>query len=176
MLLIDYDPEDILEPLNDQNDVSEDENDLDDSGARDHYVSVGKSKLRNEQPLLDDPRYAGKRTSRKDIFFDDEEDMKEYKGLSDSEAEENDDSNDDDEDLLAKADNYSEEESSNDEQDDEEAASGSGEEAEESDQDAEKEGDDRINAELRRIQEEEKYVLGFAFYISIYHSLTLESI
>ena len=61
---IDYDPEDILEPLNDNNDRSDQESDNEESGARDHYLSVGKSKLRSEQPLLEDPRYAGKRGRR----------------------------------------------------------------------------------------------------------------
>lgn len=152
--VVDYDPEDILEPLNDKDD-SENENDLDESGARDHYVSVGKSKLRNEQPLLDDPRYAGKRTNRKDLYFEDEFDEEEVSGSEveeeEDEAKGNNDSFDDEEDLLANADSNEEEEES-DEDDVEESG------AEESENEAEVEGDDEINTELRRIQEEEKYV------------------
>lgn len=161
---IDYDPEDILEPLNDNNDRSDQESDNEESGARDHYLSVGKSKLRSEQPLLEDPRYAGKRTSRKDIYSDDdeEEEDQEFKGFpasdddDEEDEEENDDSNDDDEDLLANAKSYEEEEddseADSDEQDQEDAES----DAESAKNDGE---DDEINTELRRIQEEEKYVL-----------------
>ncbi len=143
---LDYDPEDILEPLNDKND-SGDDNDLDESGARDHYVSVGKSKLRNEQPLLDDPRYAGKRTSRKDIYSEDDEEEEIEEALSGSEVDEeaSDDSNDDDQDLLANA--------NSDEEEEEEGES----REEESENEVAEEGDDEINTELRRIQEEEKY-------------------
>lgn len=137
-LELDYDPEDILEPLNDNNENSDNDNDADESGARDHYLSVGKSKLRNEQPLLDDPRYAGKRTSRKDIYSEDEEEV-----ASDNDEEV---SNDDEEDLVASANSDQED----DEQVDEE------EQSEEETEDVE--GDDEINVELRRIQEEEKYV------------------
>ncbi|CAO3637836.1 unnamed protein product [Mucor hiemalis] len=156
----DYDPEDILEPLNDKDD-SENENDLDESGARDHYVSVGKSKLRNEQPLLDDPRYAGKRTNRKDLYSEDEFDEEEVSGSEveeeeeeeEDEAEGNNDSFDDEEDLLANADSNEEEEES-DEDDVEESG------AEESENEDEVEGDDEINTELRRIQEEEKQMIS----------------
>lgn len=142
--------------MNDKDD-SENENDLDESGARDHYVSVGKSKLRNEQPLLDDPRYAGKRTNRKDLYSEDEFDEEEVSGSEveeeeeEDEAEGNNDSFDDEEDLLANADSNEEEEES-----DEDDVGESG--AEESENEDEVEGDDEINTELRRIQEEEKYV------------------
>lgn len=136
--------------MNDNNHNSDSENEVDESGARDHYVSVGKSKLRNEQPLLDDPRYAGKRTSRKDIYSEDEE---EVEGVSESENDEElvqesddqeQDSNDDEEDLVANA--------NSDEEDDDEV------DEEEQSETEDVEGDDEINAELRRIQEEEKYV------------------
>lgn len=158
--VIDYDPEDILEPLNDKDD-SENENDLeDDSGARDHYVSVGKSKLRNEQPLLDDPRYAGKRTSRKDLYSDEEvsgsEDEEEEE--EEDEAEDNNDSFDDEEDLLANANSNEEEEEESEEEEEESGAEDSDNEEAESKE--EEEGDDEINAELRRIQEEEKQMIS----------------
>ncbi|KAI8333801.1 apoptosis antagonizing transcription factor-domain-containing protein [Choanephora cucurbitarum] len=160
----DYDPEDVLEPLHDQNDNSEDERDLDETSARDHYVSVGKSKLRNEQPLLDDPRYSGKRTSRKDIYSDSEQDDEiEEQPSDDNDSEEaqdlmnsDDDSNDDDEDLLAKSHTYKndfEKESDEEVTEDEEEE---GEEAEGSQSDA----DDDVNAELKKIQEEEKQMIS----------------
>ncbi|KAL9547531.1 hypothetical protein PS6_007087 [Mucor atramentarius] len=168
----DYDPEDILEPLNDNNDRSDQESDNEESGARDHYLSVGKSKLRSEQPLLEDPRYAGKRTSRKDIYSDDdeEEEDEEIKGFpasddddeeDDEDEEANDDSNDDDEDLLANAKSYEEEEddseADSDEQDQEDAESDAASDAESAQNDGE---DDEINTELRRIQEEEKQMIS----------------
>ncbi|KAL7312565.1 rRNA-processing protein bfr2 [Mucor circinelloides] len=168
----DYDPEDILEPLNDNNDRSDQESDNEESGARDHYLSVGKSKLRSEQPLLEDPRYAGKRTSRKDIYSDDdeEEEDEEIKGFpasddddeeDDEDEEANDDSNDDDEDLLANAKSYEEEEddseADSDEQDQEDAESDAASDAESAQNGGE---DDEINTELRRIQEEEKQMIS----------------
>lgn len=170
---IDYDPEDILEPMNDNNDRSDQESDNEESAARDHYLSVGKSKLRSEQPLLEDPRYAGKRTSRKDIYSGDEEEEDEeeaFKGFSasdsdnDQDEEENDDSNDDGEDLLANANSDEEEdddsEADSDEEDQEEAASDA--------ESAQNDGDgDEINTELRRIQEEEKYVHPDQRHVSI---------
>ncbi|CAO3610192.1 unnamed protein product [Mucor fragilis] len=161
----DYDPEDILEPMNDNNDRSDQESDNEESTARDHYLSVGKSKLRSEQPLLDDPRYAGKRTSRKDIYSDeddDEEEDEEFKGFSASGSEDEDeddeenvnDSNDDDEDLLANAGSEEDDDSDadSDEEEQEEAASDA--------ESAQNEGDDEINTELRRIQEEEKQMIS----------------
>ncbi|KAG2202837.1 hypothetical protein INT46_000496 [Mucor plumbeus] len=156
----DYDPEDILEPLNDNNENSDQESGNEESGAREHYLSVGKSKLRSEQPLLEDPRYAGKRTSRKDIYSDDDEEEEEekFKGFSASEDGEedvvDDDSNDDDEDLLANANSDEEEEDSEDSEDldqedvsDAESVQNNGD-------------DDEINTELRRIQEEEKQMIS----------------
>ncbi|CAI2180668.1 2484_t:CDS:2 [Funneliformis geosporum] len=37
--------------------------------GREHYISVGKSKLRHNLLILDDPKYAGKHSNRKDIFY-----------------------------------------------------------------------------------------------------------
>lgn len=177
---IDYDPEDILEPMNDNNDRSDQESDNEESTARDHYLSVGKSKLRSEQPLLDDPRYAGKRTSRKDIYSDeddDEEEDEEFKGFSASGSEDEDeddeenvnDSNDDDEDLLANAGSEEDDDSDadSDEEEQEEAASDA--------ESAQNEGDDEINTELRRIQEEEKYVYSHQRHVSILILLSLQT-
>lgn len=129
--------------MNDNNHNSDSENEVDDSGARDHYVAVGKSKLRNEQPLLDDPRYAGQRTSRKDIYSEEEDDEE---IVSDNElgSEQESDDNDDAEDLAANAEE--EEEQSEEEEEDQSEADDA-------------EDDDEINAELRKIQEEEKYAL-----------------
>ncbi|KAI7905236.1 apoptosis antagonizing transcription factor-domain-containing protein [Cokeromyces recurvatus] len=177
----DYDPEDIVEPLNDNQLEDNSENENDESAARDHYVSVGKSKLRNDQPLLDDPRYAGKRTSRKDIFSDEEKDEDDEENQSEEEidneesrkdidASDNDDSFDDDEDLLNKAETYVEEEVSDDtdqsEEDDSEKEEGEEEEDVEEeendndDDDDDDDDDDEINTELKKIQEEEKNMIS----------------
>jgi protein AATF/BFR2 len=142
--------------LNDNNENSDQESGNEDSGAREHYLSVGKSKLRSEQPLLEDPRYAGKRTSRKDIYSDDDEEEEEekFKGFSASEDDEedvvDDDSNDDDEDLLANA-NSDEEEGDSEDSEDLDQEDVSDTESVQNNGD-----DDEINTELRRIQEEEK--------------------
>ncbi|KAI9486834.1 MAG: apoptosis antagonizing transcription factor-domain-containing protein [Benjaminiella poitrasii] len=178
----DYDPEDINEPLNEDQQDNENEND-EESAARDHYVSVGRSKLRNDQPLLDDPRYAGKRTSRKDIYSDESEsddqeeqledgteesnneEEEEWKGID--AASDNDDSFDDDEDLLKKSENYVEEENSDDtsevdssENEESEEEEKEEEEEEEGSADEEIDDDDEINTELKKIQEEEKQMIS----------------
>ncbi|KAG0947833.1 hypothetical protein G6F57_004373 [Rhizopus arrhizus] len=170
---VDYDPEDTHEPFQDdvdQGNASDNQDEGNESTA--HYVSVGKSKLRSEQqPVLDDPRYAGKQTSRKDIFSEDEEED-EWQGIqdedsaedTDSEEEENnaEDDFDDDEDLMTAANNKEddEEKESEDEEDSDEEVSGEGSEYEDASDDQEENDDDQINAELRKIQEEEKQIIS----------------
>ncbi|CAG8622304.1 11801_t:CDS:10, partial [Ambispora leptoticha] len=87
---IDYDPDEIGETFHDNGflDQTDDyDNARDEYGGnkskavnrvnvnldegREHYVDVGKSSLRqNLQFLLDDPKYVGKKISRKDLFSD----------------------------------------------------------------------------------------------------------
>ncbi|CEP09490.1 hypothetical protein [Parasitella parasitica] len=172
---VDYDPEDILEPLNDNNEHSDQESDDEGFGAREHYLSVGKSKLRSEQPLLEDPRYVGKRTSRKDIYSDEEVDEEtngeeeeeddaetaesndDYSaGENDEQGVPDDDSYDDEEDLLANT-NSDDEEIEPSDSDDEDEVEELVSEAESVQKD---DNDDEINAELRRIQEEEKQMIS----------------
>ncbi|KAI8888685.1 TRAUB-domain-containing protein [Backusella circina FSU 941] len=159
----DYDPEDLVEPLNDNLHVNSD-SDNEDNGedkARDHYVSVGKSKLRSQQqPMMDDPRYAGKRTSRKDLFSDNEEE--EWEGMAGDDS-----SNDDSEDLQEKSKDFSDDDMEDsgseddvdmeapEQEDDDDSDDDDAEEEEENEEDA---GD--INEELRKIQEEEKQMIS----------------
>ncbi|TKX24751.1 BFR2-like protein [Elsinoe australis] len=68
----DFDPEDDR-PLASDEEGSEGSDSDAEAAARDHYVSVGKSKLRKpEQPSLG-PQYAGSRVSRDAARFEDEE-------------------------------------------------------------------------------------------------------
>ncbi|CAG8445946.1 21917_t:CDS:10 [Dentiscutata erythropus] len=79
---IDIDPEEFGETFRtygfEQSDEEEGDNEKSDNLGREHYVQVGKSSLRqNLQFILDDPKYVGKRNSRKAIFedFDSESDV-----------------------------------------------------------------------------------------------------
>ncbi|CEG64373.1 hypothetical protein RMATCC62417_01354 [Rhizopus microsporus] len=189
---VDFDPEDIHEPFQDDNqgkeELDDDQQDHDESAAREHYVSVGKSKLRSEQqPILDDPRYAGKRASRKDIYSESEEEEEEWQGIQDDgEEEEEDDSEesgssdadedddfDDDQDLLKTAMNGDhEEEATSDDDENEERSDEESEEQESDDDDEEQdsdeedddeneaEDDEAVNTELRKIQQEEKQIIS----------------
>lgn len=88
---------------------SEDDSEKEDDVANDHYVLVGKSKLRNNAPVLGG-RYSGEKSSRKDIEEEEfsEPDMEDEEEVSDEEAgaesdsgaslRANSDSDDDDED------------------------------------------------------------------------------
>ncbi|KAI7865764.1 apoptosis antagonizing transcription factor-domain-containing protein [Spinellus fusiger] len=96
----DYDPEDIDGAVDDRNNVDSEEEDVaEDKGGREHYVKVGKSALRSQQFLMDDPRYFGKRASRKDIYSSDEEEDEEYN--KDEEDEEDDKDEEDSEESEA---------------------------------------------------------------------------
>lgn len=145
----DYDPEDTHEPFQDDVEQGADLNSDDDEavdGARDHYVTVGKSKLRSEQPtMLNDPRYSGKQASRKDMFSEEEEEES---------SDEGNDSFDDDEDLM----NVTKEVEESDEEEIGDDDVDSDEEAIE--EENEEESDGEINEELRKIQLEEKQIIS----------------
>ncbi|ORX55087.1 hypothetical protein DM01DRAFT_1335384 [Hesseltinella vesiculosa] len=132
----DYDPEDLVEPMNDANLSEEDGSDMEEHDGRSHYVKMGKSSLRNNQPLLmDDPRYSGERTSRKELYSDE----------SDSDTE----GYDQDETVpFGAVDDDSE---GSDDDDDEQFSS----DAEEDDP----QEDQALTEELQKIQEEEKTML-----------------
>ncbi|CAG8611561.1 13062_t:CDS:10 [Gigaspora margarita] len=76
---IDIDPEEFGETFRTYGfEQSDEEEEQSDNLGREHYVQVGKSSLRqNLQFILDDPKYVGKRNSRKAIFrdFDSESDV-----------------------------------------------------------------------------------------------------
>ncbi|RIA95511.1 apoptosis-antagonizing transcription factor [Glomus cerebriforme] len=70
---IDIDPEEFGETYHtygfDQGDEENEEvEEVEKDTGREHYVSVGKSSLRQNLFVLDDPKYIGKRSSRKEIF------------------------------------------------------------------------------------------------------------
>ncbi|KAF0442182.1 TRAUB-domain-containing protein [Gigaspora margarita] len=69
---IDIDPEEFGETFRTYGfEQSDEEEEQSDNLGREHYVQVGKSSLRqNLQFILDDPKYVGKRNSRKAIFRD----------------------------------------------------------------------------------------------------------
>ncbi|GAO46944.1 TRAUB-domain-containing protein [Saitoella complicata NRRL Y-17804] len=145
---LDYDPEAIDDPFTKARGGSDDESDVDQGDIREHYVTVSKSKLRQDDHILDDPRYAGKRSSRKAALGEDT-----FKAMSeddeDLEGEES-----DEEDVSGFIDDKAEEseEGSDDGESgsDEEAFEG-GEEDDEEDED----GDDK-NDELRKMMAEEQ--------------------
>nr|OQO31814.1 hypothetical protein B0A51_00716 [Rachicladosporium sp. CCFEE 5018] len=95
--------------------------DSDRAAARDHYVDVGKSKLRKPKEIALGPQYSGSRISR-DAALEDEEDDPFAKGFDDEDSEmddglngveddsdESDGENDDDEDLDTDATDMSDE-------------------------------------------------------------------
>ncbi|KAF5099610.1 hypothetical protein D0Z03_000984 [Geotrichum reessii] len=80
-----------------------------------HYVAVEKSKLRDDSIVVDDKRYKGSKTSRKDLYADSEEeeeseDDNEENDKNDSDEEEFDDEESMDEDEEMKSDSEDEEE------------------------------------------------------------------
>ncbi|CAI2180664.1 2482_t:CDS:10 [Funneliformis geosporum] len=70
----DIDPEEFGETFRthgfDQSDDDGENEKVEKDMGREHYISVGKSKLRHNLLILDDPKYAGKQSNRKDIFYD----------------------------------------------------------------------------------------------------------
>ncbi|KAI0536391.1 apoptosis-antagonizing transcription factor [Xylaria digitata] len=68
----DYDPE--ADAVPSDSDQSSDENSDNEPAGTEHYVTVGKSKLRPHEPLALGPQYRGTRVSRQDLEADDDED------------------------------------------------------------------------------------------------------
>lgn len=163
MVSIDYDPEDTTDAFHDRDLDQEDT--VDDEKAREHYVEVGKSSLRNKQFLLDDPRYAGKRTSRKDLFSDDEWVEEENDGdsvASDTVQNKDDDSEEDAESWNGFSDEQQDEEQQDDDDDDQEQSGSEDEDEDEEEEDDDDEEDEdeqkqsEVQDQLRRIQQEEQ--------------------
>ncbi|KAG0357677.1 apoptosis-antagonizing transcription factor [Gamsiella multidivaricata] len=107
----DYDPEDIggdslNSKFNDDSDMGSD-GDGDDKvhTGREHYVSVGKSQLRSKIFLMDDPKYKGKKSSRREALemngHDDEDQNEDEDGKEDNEEEDDDEEDDDEDEEMA---------------------------------------------------------------------------
>ncbi|CAO3652940.1 unnamed protein product [Cunninghamella blakesleeana] len=131
--------------------------------VRGHYVKVGKSSLRNNQPfLMDDPRYAGQRKSRKDIYSDEEDND------NDNDDDENEDESDDENDDNISWEGFDQQETldinDNDDDDDESSDNEEDEEDEEDeDEDDESENDEDDNElknQLLQLQKDEKDMLS----------------
>ncbi|KAI8343135.1 apoptosis antagonizing transcription factor-domain-containing protein [Chlamydoabsidia padenii] len=138
----DYDPEDLVEPMGETSIGDQDDSDKEEHDAREHYVQVGKSSLRNQQAfLMDDPRYSGQRKNRKDIYSDQESD-----------------DNDDDDDVASWTGFDQQEDldiAGEDSQDDDEDDSDDANESDQSD-----EGDNELNEQLKQLQKDEKDMLS----------------
>ncbi|CAO3669892.1 unnamed protein product [Umbelopsis ramanniana] len=140
----------------DEGDFSEE-----DTNARDHYVSVGKSALRKSQFLMEDPKYGGKRSNRKAIFNeDDDQEISEDEGDLDEEI-------DDDEEIDSEAGDAEGQQSSDDDDqvDGEEESEEGGSEQFDSEDDEDDlahpiENDAEVQEELKRLREEEKKMLS----------------
>ncbi|CAO3650790.1 unnamed protein product [Cunninghamella echinulata] len=152
------------EPLNNStlndNNQSSDEEEKGEKNVRGHYVKVGKSKLRNSQPfLMDDPRYAGQRKSRKDIYSDNEEDDDKDEEEQEDDIMEDDDNDDniswegfDQQETLDMNDNEDEDEDESDDEDDEEE--------DDDDDDEEEEKDNELKEQLLKLQKDEKEMMS----------------
>ncbi|KAG0261378.1 rRNA-processing protein bfr2 [Actinomortierella ambigua] len=166
---VDFDPEDMggdsFTANADAGSDVESQDSGDDAAGREHYVSMGKSQLRTKQFLLDDPKYKGKKISRKaalNIESDEE-----------SEEEESDAEDDDDEDLMGGLHGDDDEEGEEDEEEGEDSDEDDAEEDDDEDDDDEDEEDgygsfsangmasasNEMQEELQKIQEEEKALL-----------------
>ncbi|QSZ36119.1 hypothetical protein DSL72_007244 [Monilinia vaccinii-corymbosi] len=90
VLLVDFDPEDD-KPAQESDSQSGDESD-DGLAGTEHYVQVGKSKLRKPVEVALGPQYAGSRVSREQLMNgddeDDEDDEDESNSVNESAAEE----------------------------------------------------------------------------------------
>ncbi|KAF9200296.1 hypothetical protein BGZ49_009482 [Haplosporangium sp. Z 27] len=188
----DYDPEDVggdsFNKFNDDSDMgSGDEADNREQAGREHYVSVGKSQLRSKTFLMDDPKYKGKKSSRKaalGLESEDEEEEEEEEEQDDEDEEGSDDQDededmasendlDDGEDLMAGFDRdeseENEDEDQDEEDDDEESSNEEGDSDEDEDEDEDGYGDfsasgvtetsKEMQEELQKIQQEEKDLL-----------------
>lgn len=76
----DFDPEDAHFKNTPDNEDSETGDSEDSDAGREHYLSVGESKLRKQQslPISEDPKYIGNTTSRSEIYNDSNEDEDSY--------------------------------------------------------------------------------------------------
>ncbi|KAG0281490.1 hypothetical protein BGZ95_003145 [Linnemannia exigua] len=187
----DYDPEDmggdsLQSKHNADSDMgSDDDNDNENTG-REHYVNVGKSQLRNKQFLMDDPKYKGKKSSRKSALgMDSDEDEDEEELQFDDDEDEDDE--DEDEDMVSDDDDLDDgedlmndfnrgESDDDDEDEDDEDEEDSSQEEDEDEEDSDDDGDEEdgygdltasgitetskeMQEELQKIQQEESELL-----------------
>ncbi|KAG0203298.1 hypothetical protein BGX28_004394 [Mortierella sp. GBA30] len=157
----DYDPEDmggdsLQSKHNADSDMGSDDDGDNENKGREHYVSVGKSQLRSKQFLMDDPKYKGKKSSRKAALGlesedeeEDEDDEDEMEGDSQEEDDEEDedeemasDDLDDGEDLMARFDHDGSEDEEEDESDDGDHSEDQSEDDEDEDDEDDDEDDD----------------------------------
>ncbi|RKF56936.1 Protein bfr2 [Golovinomyces cichoracearum] len=68
----DFDPEDEVNPDDEEDTGSEDEDSYDDLTGTEHYAQVGKSQLRKAEEVNLGPKYSGSKISRKDLLTDEE--------------------------------------------------------------------------------------------------------
>ncbi|CAO3573900.1 unnamed protein product [Mortierella alpina] len=189
----DFDPEDMAgdslqSKHNADSDMGSDDEDAREDKGREHYVSVGKSQLRSKQFLMDDPKYKGKKSSRKAALGfeseDDEEEDEDEASMDDVEEDSQDeDEEDDDEDMasddLDDGENLMDgidHDGSDEEDEDEEDSDDSQNQSDDDDEDEDDEGDEEdgygdlsgtgieetseeMQEELQKIQQEEKELL-----------------
>ncbi|CCH40844.1 hypothetical protein BN7_378 [Wickerhamomyces ciferrii] len=102
--------------------------DEDDTKKTEHYVKVGKSKLRDHSVNLKDQKYTGKASSRKDIFGDDEESNDEQEDDEEESEEDDEDEeetgSEDDTTNSRNGNGFIDDEAEDDEDDDNESDSG----------------------------------------------------
>ncbi|KAF3936825.1 hypothetical protein ABW19_dt0204397 [Dactylella cylindrospora] len=86
-----FDPESVQDPYaSDRDDVSEGGSEVDENVGREHYVEVGKSKLRQNQDLHLHPKYNGATVSRDHLYGDGDTEEGSEDGSEDDEDDEDD--------------------------------------------------------------------------------------
>ncbi|KAK6526935.1 rRNA-processing protein bfr2 [Arthrobotrys megalospora] len=91
-----FDPESVQDPYaSDGDDASDGGSEVDSNAGREHYVEVGKSKLRKDQDLHLHPKYNGATISRDDLYGEEGSDNDDEEG-EESDVEEGDDDEDSD--------------------------------------------------------------------------------
>lgn len=94
----DYDPEG--EPPPSDHEAATDEESDDNDAATEHYVAVGKSKLRSKQPITLGPKYTGRRVAREALDQSESEASSDYEDAKEDLSEQFDDPDEVDLDQL----------------------------------------------------------------------------
>ncbi|KAK6349024.1 rRNA-processing protein bfr2 [Orbilia blumenaviensis] len=94
-----FDPESVRDPYaSDNDDGSDGASEVDSNAGREHYVEVGKSKLRKDQDIHLHPKYNGATISRDDLYGDDGSDNgdeeEEESGIEEGDDDEDGDTSD----------------------------------------------------------------------------------